>query len=338
MDGKMIWIPLVVGYVLDLLLGDPRWLPHPVRLFGNLIGWGERVLNRERAENGEGAIIGKRAEDGEKAANGERGRNDHTYRFMKGAVMTIVLCLGVYSFFYYMQEVLPVWARYIFNSIFVFYGLANKSLLQEGKAVYEALYQQGLEAGRKRLSWIVGRDTSKLEENQIRVAVLETLSENLSDGVIAPLCFYAAGGVPAMMLYKMINTLDSMIGYKNERYLYFGRFAARLDDVANYIPARFTALLMVVLTWSQRGWHYILKYGHQHASPNSGYPEAALAGILHCRFGGPNVYHGVLVEKPYIGEQQRVIKHGELGRVMLINHAVTFVMVVLIVVLRGLTL
>jgi adenosylcobinamide-phosphate synthase len=135
-----------------------------------------------------------------------------------------------------------------------------------------------------------------------------------------------------MMVYKMINTLDSMIGYKNERYLYFGRVAARLDDVANWIPARITAFLMVVVTGSVRGFQYILKYGHQHASPNSGYPEAALAGILNCRFGGPNVYHGVLVEKPYIGGQQRVIRHEELRKVMFINHAVTFVMVLMIVV------
>lgn len=306
MDGKIIWIPLVVGYVLDLLLGDPRWLPHPVRFFGNLITFGEKKLN-----------------------NGSK-------RFLKGAILTVVLCLGVYAFFYYMQEILPLWARYIFNSIFVFYGLANKSLLQEGTAVYGSLYRQGLEAGRKRLSWIVGRDTSKLQENQVRIAVLETLSENLSDGVIAPLLFYAVGGVPAMMLYKMINTLDSMIGYKSERYLYFGRFAARLDDVANYIPARVTAFLMVLVSFSKRGWQYIFKFGHQHASPNSGYPEAALAGIMNCRFGGPNVYHGMVVEKPYIGEYQREIQHEELRKVMFINHAVTFVVVVLIVLLKEL--
>jgi len=303
MDSKIIWVPLLAGYVLDLLLGDPRWLPHPVRLFGNMIAFGEKRLNKGG------------------------------HRLLKGAFLTILLCLGVYAFFYYMQEILPVWARYIFNTIFVFYGLANKSLLDEGKAVYDTLYHQGLEAGRKRLSSIVGRDTSKLQENQIRVAVLETLSENLSDGVIAPLCFYAVGGVPAMMLYKMINTLDSMIGYKSERYLYFGRFAARLDDAANYVPARFTAFLMVIVTASQRGWKFILKYGHQHASPNSGYPESALAGIMNCRFGGPNVYHGVLVEKPYIGENQREIKHEELRKVMFINHTVTFVVVVLIAML-----
>lgn len=306
MDGKIIWIPLVVGYVLDLLLGDPRWLPHPVRFFGNLITFGEKKLN-----------------------NGSK-------RFLKGAILTVVLCLGVYAFFYYMQEILPLWARYIFNSIFVFYGLANKSLLQEGAAVYNDLYHQGLEAGRKRLSWIVGRDTSKLQENLVRIAVLETLSENLSDGVIAPLLFYAVGGVPAMMLYKMINTLDSMIGYKSERYLYFGRFAARLDDMANYIPARVTAFLMVLVSFSKRGWQYIFKFGHQHASPNSGYPEAALAGIMNCRFGGPNVYHGMVVEKPYIGEYQREIQHEDLRKVMFINHAVTFVVVVLIVLLNAL--
>ncbi|OMP76811.1 adenosylcobinamide-phosphate synthase CbiB [[Flexibacter] sp. ATCC 35208] len=305
MDGKIIWIPLVVGYVLDLLLGDPGWLPHPVRLFGNLIAFGEKRLN-----------------------NGSR-------RILKGAVLTVVLCLGVYAFFYSMQEILPLWARYIFNSIFVFYGLANKSLLQEGAAVYDALCHQGLEAGRKRLAWIVGRDTSKLQENQIRIAVLETLSENLSDGVIAPLLFYAVGGVPAMMLYKMINTLDSMIGYKSERYLYFGRFAARLDDVANYIPARVTAFLMVLVSFSKRGWQYIFKYGHKHASPNSGYPEAALAGIMNCRFGGPNVYHGVVVEKPYIGEHQREIQHEELRKVMFINQSVTFLMVVLIILFKA---
>lgn len=309
MDGAAIVIPLIIGYVLDLLLGDPRWLPHPVRLFGNMIMVGEKWLNR-------GA-----------------------HRLMKGALMTVVLCLGVFAFFYFVQAWLPLWAAIIFNTVFVFYGLANKSLLQEGTAVYDALYYQGLEAGRKRLSWIVGRDTSRLEENQIRIAVLETLSENLSDGVIAPLCFYAVGGVPGMMLYKMINTLDSMIGYKSERYLYFGRVAARLDDVANYLPARLTALLMIVVSFSSRGLRYVFKYGHQHASPNSGYPEAALAGIMHCRFGGPNVYHGVLVEKPYIGDTSRTIGHEELGRVKYINHAVTFLMVSILTfsIIKGFT-
>jgi adenosylcobinamide-phosphate synthase len=297
MDEKLI--ALITGYVLDLLLGDPRWLPHPIRLFGTVIDKGERWLNKG------------------------------SYRFVKGMLFSLFLCGVVYAVFFFLQQYLP-----LLNGLFVFYGLANSSLLQEGREVFRELDNNGLEAGRKRLSWIVGRDTSRLDGNQIRTAVFETLSENLSDGVIAPLFYYAIGGVPAMMVYKMINTQDSMIGYKKERYRLFGRFAARLDDVANFIPARLTALLMVLVTGSQRGLVYIFKYGHQHASPNSGYPEAALAGILHCRFGGPNTYDGQVVEKPYIGDHHRFIFEKEIIKVMYINHAVTFIMVTLIILLR----
>ncbi|PWV56169.1 adenosylcobinamide-phosphate synthase CbiB [Chitinophaga sp. S165] len=305
MDGQfmMTTIPLIAGYLLDLLLGDPRWLPHPIRLFGNVIAKGETILNKG------------------------------TFKLLKGALLTIVLCALIFSFFYFMQHWLLTFntvTYYIFTSIFVFYSLANKSLLQEGKEVFDTLANQGLDAGRKRLSWIVGRQTSALNENQIRTAVFETLSENLSDGVIAPLFYYAIGGLPAMMVYKLINTLDSMIGYKSERYFYFGKFAARLDDVVNYIPARLTAFLMVLVTFSKRGAVYILKYGHQHASPNSGYPEAALAGILQCRFGGPNTYHGQVVVKPYIGDTPREIAHDELKKVSYVNHTVTIVAVCLI--------
>jgi adenosylcobinamide-phosphate synthase len=297
MDEKLI--ALITGYVLDLLLGDPRWLPHPIRLFGTVIDKGERWLNKG------------------------------SYRFVKGMLFSVFLCGVVYAVFFFLQQYLP-----LLNGLFVFYGLANSSLLQEGREVFKELDNNGLEAGRKRLSWIVGRDTSRLDGNQIRTAVFETLSENLSDGVIAPLFYYAIGGVPAMMVYKMINTLDSMIGYKKERYRLFGRFAARLDDVANFIPARLTALLMVLVAGSKRGLVYIFKYGHQHASPNSGYPEAALAGILHCRFGGPNTYDGQVVEKPYIGDNHRFIFEKEIIKVMYINHAVTFIMVTIIILLR----
>lgn len=304
MDGQfmIVAIPLIAGYLLDLLLGDPRWLPHPIRLFGNVIAKGEALLNKGK------------------------------FKLLKGALLTIILCALVFSFFYITQHWLITFnttTYYIFTSIFVFYSLANRSLLHEGKEVFDTLQHKGLDAGRKRLSWIVGRQTSALNENQIRTAVFETLSENLSDGVIAPLFYYAIGGLPAMMTYKMINTLDSMIGYKSERYIYFGKFAARLDDVVNFIPARLTALLMVLVTFSKRGLAYILKYGHQHASPNSGYPEAALAGFLQCRFGGPNTYHGQVVVKPYIGDTPREITHDEFKKVMYVNHAVTVVMIIL---------
>ncbi len=299
-------LPLLLGYIADMLLGDPRSWPHPVKGYGWLIQQGTRWLNRGGA------------------------------RFWKGALLTITLCVAVYISFYFTLIVLSGWpiVYYTFSTVFVFFALANKSLLQEGREVFDALHHGGLEAGRQRLSWIVGRDTGHLSPDQIRIAVFESMSENLSDGVVAPLCFYAVLGLPGMMLYKMINTLDSMIGYKNAQYLYFGRFAARLDDVANFIPARITALLMILLYGSSRAWHFMIKYGPAHTSPNSGYPEAALAGILDCRFGGPNLYQGVAVHKPYIGENERNIEHDEFRKVMYLNHAVTFVMVISIVAIK----
>jgi len=178
----------------------------------------------------------------------------------------------------------------------------------------------------------VGRNTRNLNGQQIRKAVLETMDENLSDGVIAPLLFYALGGVQAMMAYKMANTLDSMIGYKSEKYREFGWFAARFDDVINFIPARITALLMVVLSLSPRGLVYIFRFGHKHSSPNAGYPEAALAGILNCRLGGPNVYHGALVEKPYIGNNDRIITIRDFYKTCVLNFSTCLVFVGLICV------
>lgn len=171
-----------------------------------------------------------------------------------------------------------VWCFCIVASVFVFYGLANHSLIQEGREVIDILKKQGVEAGRRRLSWIVGRDTSELSPKGIYTAVLETMAENLSDGVVAPLFYYALGGFPAMMAYKMVNTLDSMIGYKDERYRQFGCMAARLDDVLNYIPARLTALFMALVAYRPGLFRFIFRYCHQHASPNSGFPESAMAG------------------------------------------------------------
>jgi adenosylcobinamide-phosphate synthase len=240
--------------------------------------------------------------------------------------------LSTYLVIWFLLE----WARNIeilfvfLASIGVFYGLANRSLISEAHKVISALEKQGLEAGRKQLSYIVGRETHNLNEQQIRTAVRETLAENLSDGVIAPLFFYALGGVPAMMAYKMANTLDSMIGYKSEKYREFGWFAARFDDVLNFIPARITALLMVLLSFSRRGLVFIFRYGHQHCSPNAGYPEAALAGILNCQFGGPNVYHGILVEKPCIGKTPRLITHTDFYKTCILNFFTCVVMVGLI--------
>ncbi|TKT94183.1 adenosylcobinamide-phosphate synthase CbiB [Dyadobacter frigoris] len=309
MEKLLIIAPLVFGYILDLIIGDPDNWPHPIRVFGNAIAAGDKIFNKNSS------------------------------RFLKGMLLAIGLCLLTFSLFYFLNEILltvNAWLFIAVNSIWVWYGLANNALISEGRNVFLVLEKEGLEAGRKQLSRIVGRDTSQLTARQIRIAVFETMSENLSDGVIAPLFFYAIGGVPAMMVYKMINTMDSMIGYRSDKYEQFGKFAARLDDVANFIPARITALLMVILTANYRGLQFVFKYGNRHKSLNSGYPESALAGILDCRFGGPNVYHGKWVDKPFIGENDRIIEPGEIREVTWINQKTCFLMILMIVVFYSL--
>lgn len=304
MELMLVLIPLVAGYVLDLLLGDPRRLPHPVVLFGNLIGWIERKWNKGRC------------------------------RFLKGGVVAVVYPLGVLAAGWgvaWCAQAVGVWCSVLVATVFVFYGLANRSLIQEGGEVIRALREQGLEAGRKRLSWIVGRDTSELTPKEIYTAVLETMAENLSDGVVAPLFYYAIGGFPAMMAYKMVNTLDSMIGYRDERFRQFGCCAARLDDALNYFPARLTALLMAVVAYRRELFRFILRNCYMHASPNSGFPESAMAGILDCRFGGAHVYHGLLVEKPYIGDNDREVGYADYLKAVQVNQRVTLLAVVLIV-------
>ena len=290
--------------MLDLLLGDPRRLPHPVVLFGNLIGWIERKWNKGRC------------------------------RFLKGGVVAVVYPLGVLAAGWgvaWCAQAVGVWCSVLVATVFVFYGLANRSLIQEGGEVIRALREQGLEAGRKRLSWIVGRDTSELTPKEIYTAVLETMAENLSDGVVAPLFYYTIGGFPAMMAYKMVNTLDSMIGYRDERFRQFGCCAARLDDALNYFPARLTALFMAVVAYRRGVFRFILRNCYMHASPNSGFPESAMAGILDCRFGGAHVYHGLLVEKPYIGDNDREVGYADYLKAVQVNQRVTLLAVVLIV-------
>ncbi len=285
---------LLIAFVLDSILGDPRGLPHLIVLFGKFIAFGERHLNK--------------------------GDN----LFIKGLLMVMILVPGSYFLTLLLLDFLGVihpLAGNVIEVVLLFYCLANRTLIKEGQAVFKTLSEVGLEAGRKRLSWIVGRDTSKLDDQQIRTATLETLSENLSDGVIAPLCYYFILGVPGAVAYKMINTLDSMIGYKSDRYKLFGKAAARLDDVVNYIPARITALLMLLVSGKFRGVAFVIRDGKKHASPNAGYPEAALAFILNCRFGGPNFYHGKLVEKPYIGDNPKTLSSKDLKSAIYVNWA-----------------
>lgn len=304
MDIYILMFPLLIGWILDKLFGDPAGLPHPVVGFGKMISFCERRWNRGG------------------------------YRRLKGGIVAIALILVVYvgsAWVLHFLFVLNSWLGIIVSSILVFYCLAGTTLIHEVKMVFLAA-DRSLEEGRKQVSRIVGRDTSGLTDQEVRTAALETLAENLSDGVIAPLFWYLLLGVPGMLAYKMVNTLDSMIGYKNERYLQFGFMAAHIDDIANYIPARLTAFLMVLSASRPRLFRFVGKYGSQHASPNSGYPESALAGILNCRFGGPHNYFGEVVHKPFIGNNDRLVHTVDMRRAVDINKRAEMMMIVINIV------
>ena len=301
----MFILPLLLGYLLDLIFGDPERLPHPIVWFGKLISWGEHRLNRGQ------------------------------HRMAKGAVMSIAYILLVFFVLWGLIRLVPnaiLWC--VLNTIIIFYCLAGTTLIREVRNVFLAL-DESLEAGRKQVARIVGRDTSELTAQEVRTAALETLAENLSDGVIAPLFWLAVLGVPGMVAYKMVNTLDSMIGYRTERYKDFGCWAARIDDIANYIPARLTAVLMVIASGKPSLLKFVWRNGRKHASPNSGYPEAALAGALDCRFGGPHYYFGELFDKPFIGENERDLTTADMLKAVRINRIAEVMMIALVIVVVG---
>ena len=295
-------LPLLLAWGLDLWLGDPIQLPHLVVGFGKLIAKGERVWNKGKG------------------------------RLWKGALMAIILVVATFVISDCLLGILPGVLHTLVSALLIFYCMAGTTLIREVREVFRAV-DRSLEEGRVQVARIVGRDTSELSAQEVRTAALETLAENLSDGVIAPLFWYALLGVPGMLAYKMVNTLDSMIGYRNERYKDFGCFAARLDDVANYLPARITAILMVLASGKWSLLKFVWKYGNQHASPNSGYPEAALAGILNCRFGGPHHYFGQEVWKPFIGSNERLLNTRDMQVAIRINRLAEVMMVVVVLFL-----
>ena len=297
---------ILIGWTADKLLGDPERLPHPVVLFGKLIAAGERRLNH-----------GKR-------------------RRMKGAALAVTLIaatFGATAGLIVLSGMASPALRTAVEAVMIFYCLAGTTLIREVKGVFAAL-DVSTEQGRKQVARIVGRDTSQLTDNEIRKAALETLAENLSDGVIAPMFWLLLLGVPGMAAYKMINTLDSMIGYRTERYKRFGTAAARIDDAANYIPARLTALLMIAVAGKPELLKFVARNGKRHASPNSGYPEAALAGILNCRFGGGHYYFNEYFDKPFIGDNDRQLTKNDLRKAVTVNTLAEAAMLVILIMCR----
>lgn len=299
---------ILIGWTADKLLGDPERLPHPVVLFGKLIAAGERRLNHGK------------------------------HRRMKGAALAVTLIattFGATAGLIALAGMASPALRTAVEAVMIFYCLAGTTLIKEVKGVFAAL-DVSTEQGRKQVSRIVGRDTSQLTDNEIRKAALETLAENLSDGVIAPMFWLLLLGVPGMAAYKMINTLDSMIGYRTERYKRFGTAAARIDDAANYIPARLTALLMIAVAGKPELLKFVARNGKRHASPNSGYPEAALAGILNCRFGGGHYYFNEYFDKPFIGDNDRQLTKNDLRKAVTVNTMAEATMLVILTMCRAL--
>lgn len=304
---------VIIGWLLDRFFGDPANLPHPIVWFGKAIAALEKRFNCGTGRRVKGALV---------------------------AIALVALVFGASWLLIHYAFRFSYGLGLALSIIGVFFCLAGKTLSDEVRMVFEAV-DESLEKGRVQVGRIVGRDTSELSPQEIRTAALETLAENLSDGVVAPLFWCALLGVPGMLAYKMVNTLDSMIGYRNERYREFGCFAARLDDVANWIPARITALLMALVAPKRDSQgrktrsfgellRFIRRYGSQHLSPNSGYPEAALAGILDCRFGGPHNYFGEEVYKPYIGENHKDFTTADMETSLQVNLQVELISVLLV--------
>jgi adenosylcobinamide-phosphate synthase len=291
---------MILAFLVDLAIGDPRWLPHPVRIIGRAISGLERFLRKQ--------FWGP---TGEKKA---------------GVLLVIMIVVPSFLVMYMIDKAI-LWVSDVTSSLvgmlFLIYltatTIAVRELIDSARLVIESVKDGSLPAARRKLSMIVGRDTENLSDKEILKAVAETLSENLSDGIVAPVFYLVLGGLPLAITYKAINTLDSMVGYKNEKYIHFGRAAARLDDIANYIPARITGLIIVSavfvsalfsrdknpMSLAGRAFDVMQRDGRNHTSPNSGIPEAAMAGALGVRMGGPSTYGGVLFEKPYIGDAER---------------------------------
>lgn len=282
-------LDIVIGYIADLIFGDPYWFPHPVRFIGRFISFFESLLRRFAHSKISEKIAG----------------------FILAGVTVSISYIVVWFLLRIFLSINELFFH-IINIFFIYTVLATRCLGDEAKKIYRYLISRDIDNAKKALSYIVGRDTENLDVQEICRAVIETVAENTSDGIVAPLFYLFLGGTPLAMAYKAINTLDSMVGYKNERYINIGMASARLDDIVNFIPARLTSLLMVIASFLlkldfRKSLLIILRDGKNNPSPNSGYPEAGMAGALGVRLGGPSSYGGRVVEKPYIGDPENPI-------------------------------
>ncbi len=305
---------LILGFLLDLIFGDPRILYHPICVIGNLIAHAEKPFR---------AVFPK-TEKGELTAG------------MFFCIFVVAVSTAVPFGLLYLARRIHFWLYFALLVLWSFQILATKSLKTESMKVYDALKEGDLEKARHAVSMIVGRDTGGLSAEGVAKAAVETVAENSSDGVVAPLIFLALGGPVLGFFYKAVNTLDSMVGYKNEKYLYFGRFSAKLDDVLNYIPARISGLLLVLACPfagldRKNAWKIWRRDRRNHASPNSAQTEAAAAGALQVQLAGDAYYFGKLYKKPTIGDPIRPVEYEDICRMNRLMYAGVSLALVIVV-------
>jgi adenosylcobinamide-phosphate synthase len=298
---------IVAGFIIDLLLGDPRWMPHPVVIIGKFITLLEKFFRKIMPKSHRGEFIG-------------------------GLFMTILIVGGTFAFTFILCELAYRYNKWVFlalQTLWCWQCVAVRDLKAESMAVYRRLKANDLEGARKAVSRIVGRDTQELSGTGVAKAAIETIAENFADGVMGPVFYMMIFGAPLAMTYKAINTIDSMCGYKNDRYLYFGRAGAHLDDIAGYIPARLAALVWILaagLTGNdmKNAWKIWRRDHDKHASPNSAHTESACAGSLDVQLAGPAYYFGTYYDKKYIGDPIRPVEYDDIRRanVMMYTSAV----------------
>ena len=319
----------IAGFVLDLLIGDPHFIPHPVRLIGSLISFCDKRLNCDAGHN-----------ISEKKLNLIKYKRGMLLAFtviFATFAMSVIIIVAAYS--------INLYAGVIAEAVMTWQILATKCLRVESMRVYDALRTDGVDAGRRAVSMIVGRDTSVLDAAGVTRAAVETIAENTSDGVIAPMLYTAIGGPVLGFVYKAVNTMDSMLGYKNDKYMYFGRFAARLDDVVNFIPARISAYLMIAAAFiggrqfdGKNAYRIFKRDRFNHASPNSAQTESVCAGALRVQLAGDAVYFGKLVKKKYIGDGLREIEYEDIKRANRLMYITAFFCELLSVAVMSLVL
>ena len=285
MNKLTLVIKIWIAYVLDLIFGDPQNIIHPVQIIGKMINIGEKSL------------LGKKY------------KSDRKYKFFAGMILNITIISLTYGITYLIRRISENSIIFTVAEIYLMYTIFSiNSLAREGNRVYNILKEGNIERARKDLSYLVSRDTGTMDEKMIIRSTMETISENTVDGIVAPMLYMFLGGLPLSMTYKAINTFDSMVGYKNEKYMDFGKFSAKLDDVANFIPARITGILIVIASMIL-GYDYknslkiFIRDRKNHSSPNSGHAEAGVAGALGVQFGGRVSYFGKEVDKPVIGDK-----------------------------------